>query len=63
MLKKILLGIGGGLFLALGFIGLVVPIMPGIPFIILGLIMLGKYEHVVGKIKAWLAKRKERKTK
>ncbi|RKY20758.1 MAG: hypothetical protein DRQ55_06700 [Planctomycetota bacterium] len=54
-LGKRVLHIGGALlFFALGVIGWLIPIVPGIPFYILGLVLLAKAVPAVGqRVNAW----------
>jgi len=52
--RHILIDILGYFFLILGLIGLLVPLFPQIPFIIIGILILGKNHHLVKKIIAKL---------
>ena len=48
--------IGGSALLAVGIVGWLLPIIPGWPFVIPGLILLGEEFHWARRTLAWLKK-------
>ena len=52
--KRVLLALGGVVCLVLGVVGWLVPIITGIPFYVLGLVLFGMASPAVGqRINAW----------
>lgn len=48
---------GGYVFIGLGIIGLMLPVVPQVPFFIAGVALLGKDHKLVRGGKAWLRKK------
>lgn len=52
--KRLAVIIVGWIFIALGIVGLFLPFLQGILFILIGLVVLSKEHHWAGKLVAWL---------
>jgi uncharacterized membrane protein YbaN (DUF454 family) len=53
---------GGSALLVVGLVGWILPVIPGWPFVIPGLILLGEEFHWARRTLAWLKKLKPKKT-
>lgn len=53
---------GGSALLAVGLIGWILPVIPGWPFVIPGLILLGEEFHWARRTLAWLKKFRKKPT-
>ncbi len=47
----------GYFFIVLGIIGLMLPVVPQVPFFLAAAALLGKEHHLVRRARAWLKKR------
>ncbi len=54
---------GGSVLLAVGLLGWILPVIPGWPFVIPGLILLGEEFHWARRTLEWLKKHHPRKMK
>ena len=55
--KRVAVIITGWSFIALGIVGLFLPFLQGILFILIGLVILSKEHHWAGKVVAWVRSR------
>ena len=64
LVRKVIVSLGGVLLMALGVVGVVLPVMPGFVFFIAGLLVLSREfawaERALTRARAWVAGRRAR---
>ena len=64
LISKVVVSVAGALLIALGLVGIVLPILPGVIFVIGGLIVLSSEfvwaERALARARAWVDQRRRR---